>query len=127
MASPSQEQIQSIRQRLLVGMFDYMTNFDEDPSEYEWDCSYSQKDIDECIACIDDYLAKVTTISGLTAQQIEAAVQKLVVELNELNNKCGGSLIETDQREYICEIILIAAKDAGLTTDEDITEPWRQW
>lgn len=50
-----------------------------------------------------------------------------VLKLNKLKEKCGGSIIETDQREDLCQIILVAARRAGLKTEEDMTEEGREW
>jgi hypothetical protein len=56
------------------------------------------------------------------------AVKTAVVKLNRLNEQCYGCLIETDQREQLCELIISAAKRAGLvSTVYDITEEWRDW
>ncbi len=63
----------------------------------------------------------------LPHDQILAAAKQAVLNLNALNKECGGRLIETDQREDLCELILVAAKLAGLESDEDITEEWREW
>ena len=53
--------------------------------------------------------------------------KEAVLELNVLNDKCGEGLIETDQREAICQLLLVSAQDAGVGTDDDITEEWRRW
>ena len=48
--------------------------------------------------------------------------------LNSLNARCGGTLIETDQREDICEFIIRAGCLAGFNGEgEDGTEAWRDW
>ncbi len=52
-------------------------------------------------------------------------VQHTIEQLNALNESCDGCLIETDQREELCLLILAAAKDAGLESDDDVTEQWR--
>jgi hypothetical protein len=45
-----------------------------------------------------------------------------------LNEQCDGSMIETDQREQLCELLITAASNAGLvSTQYDITEKWRDW
>jgi hypothetical protein len=56
-----------------------------------------------------------------------AATERAVPALNELNDRCDGCLIETDQREQLCDILIAAAKNAGLDSDEDITQAWREW
>ena len=55
-------------------------------------------------------------------------VKKTILRLNELNEEVDGSLIETDQREYLCKLIDLAAGHAGLESSaDDITYKWREW
>jgi hypothetical protein len=54
-------------------------------------------------------------------------VKRVVLKLNKLNASCDGALIETDQREDLCELIQTAAKSAGLNSDQDATVSWREW
>lgn len=117
------EDIESVRQRLKDGMTSYMLG-DGDES---WEAGYSQDDIDRCIAIVDGYLAAVPPGSDLPQATIREAVKQAVLALNDLNEASRGPLIETDQREDLCRIILVAATRAGLDTDEDITEEWRDW
>ena len=47
--------------------------------------------------------------------------------LNHLAERCD-SLIETDQREQICELMIQAAHSVGVGDGQtDITEDWREW
>lgn len=102
----------------------------DDPSHYpEFDAGYTQKHINRCEKLLDDYLASLTTIPA-TGQQdyILNAVKTIVLELNKLNADCDHSLIETGEREQLCEIIIAAAQHAGIEIDEDdITYEWREW
>lgn len=51
-----------------------------------------------------------------------------MLELNKLNDDSDGALIETSEREQLCDIIIAAAQQAGLESDEDdITYEWREW
>lgn len=51
-----------------------------------------------------------------------------MVALNDLNDSCDDPIIETLQRDYLCDIIIKAAEHCGLRADEDdITEEWREW
>ena len=84
-------------------------------------------EINELLAIVDAFVTNMTKSSTLTEQAIRDAVKQAVLALNALNKRCNGNLIETDQREDICELILVAAAQAGLHTDEDITEEWREW
>jgi hypothetical protein len=120
------EPLITVRQRLLDGMTKYMRG-DSNKASYGWDCGYSQEHIDHCAALIDGYLAKVVPNLELSQEEIRAAVKQIVLDLNALNRQGGHKLIETDQREYLCQLILVTATKAGLHTDKDITEEWREW
>jgi hypothetical protein len=47
--------------------------------------------------------------------------------LNELNDECDQCLIETDQREEICEFIQKVVAAANVEIEGDLTEEWREW
>lgn len=117
-----------VRQRLLEGMIDFMQPDDEEDDDPEdWDCGYSQEDVHECATILDEYLAELDSPAVASPEDVRKAVEKVVLRLNALNERCDGGLIETDQREDLCELILVSARGAGLDTDEDITEQWREW
>ena len=56
-----------------------------------------------------------------------ATVKDTILALNALNETCEHSLIETDQREEICDLIIKAALSVGVGNGDDITEEWRDW
>ncbi len=113
---------------ILRSMIDYM-NFDEDEDEDDddFDCGYTQDDIDTCGIILDNYINELEkSINNETL--IMQNVKNVVLQLNELNKKCDYSLIETDQREYLCPFIEEAAFIAGYPkTTDDITFEWREW
>lgn len=110
---------------VLESMVDYMQ--DEDMEEGE--CGYTQEDIDACAAILDAYIDALAAISDTGDEgKISARVKEVVEALNRLNEETDFMLIETEQREALCELITDAAFEAGLPeTDEDITEEWREW
>lgn len=116
----------NIRKRLLDSMIDFMEP-DEELYDPDHDCGYSRADVDRCAVIIDAYLKSVVTTSASGETEILRAVRRTVEELNALNDSCDGCLIETDQREDLCALILAAAKNAGLESDDDVTEQWREW
>jgi len=121
------EPLSEIRERLLDGMVSYMTQDGEDNPSPEWDCGYTMRDVDRCAAIVDEYLRDVHAGAALDQTEITKAVKRVVIALNELNSDCDGALIETDQREDLCHLILMAAKSGGLLLTEDITYQWREW
>lgn len=87
---------------------------------------YTAADVDHCVVILEEYLTTLGSAadpsSGLDI------VKKTVLKLNDLNEKSGGQLIETDQREMIAELIINAGFKKGFNTqEEDITEEWREW
>ena len=125
------DEIQSLKDHLIEGMSRYMTYGgaeDETDPDYDpdFDAGYTQGHVDQVEGILDSYLADVERAEGGDAA-ILAAVQTAVLALNELNDSADGNLIETDQREQLCEIIGSAAREAGLQTDDDVTEEWREW
>ncbi len=112
------EAVTKVRHRLLDGMASYMTR--------SADCGYTQLHIDRCAAILDGYLAAMTPDRQRTDEQILSLVKQTVLKLNDLNAETG-SLIETDQREDLCQLIQTAATQAGLKTTDDVTEEWRLW
>ncbi len=110
-------QISEILVRIKKGMIDYMS-FGE--------TSYNEKDVDECLHILHNYLDRAS--KSKSQEDCMIHVKEAVLALNVLNDKCDYELIETDQREDICEVIILAGNEMGFNTlDEDITEEWRDW
>ena len=102
----------------------------EDDPDYDasFDAGYTQRHVDQCGKIISTYLDALAEIRGSGVdEKILVEAEKAVRGLNKLNDKCDGSLIETDQREDICGLMILAAKHAGLSADGDFTEEWREW
>ena len=117
------ENLQAFKEKknedILWSMIDYMS--------FAKDCGYTQNDIDECAAILDNYIDELATCKQDKILIMEC-VKNVIVALNKLNEKCNYSIIETDQREYLCPFIEDAAVTAGLPQpQEDITEEWREW
>ena len=101
-------------------MLDYMSE-DED-------CGYSKKDVKKCERVLLKYLAKLNRLKNPTDETIMEQVKTVVLALNKLNEKTEYSLIETDAREDIWQIIQDSAVECGLSSaTEDVTEEWREW
>lgn len=90
------------------------------------EAEYSVKHKDKCFKLVNSYLSKMDRSS--TSEKTLKLVKKTVVGLNKLNLKCNHSLIETDERESLAEIINRAAFLKGFNPDDDdLTEEWREW
>lgn len=117
---------------VLRSMIEYMNpeedeDYDENDEEFDYEVEYTQKDIDKCGEILDNFIEDLKN-SNKDEKLIIKSVKKVILELNKLNDKCEGELIETDQREDLCQFIEDASIVAGLTKPEyDITEEWREW
>lgn len=110
-------EITEISERLKSGMIEFI-----EPGK----TAYDKTDVDTCMKLLLDYLSKIENVSS--KDEAMAVVEKTVLALNDLNEKCEYELIETDQREDIAEIIILAGSLKGFNSrDEDITEEWREW
>ena len=98
-------------------MFDFIEG-EEDPL-------YSNSDIKtfgEILVTFNNSIQNHVTIEKALLE-----VKRLVLGLNELNERCDFSLIETDQREDICQFIFDTLDENGVEFDGDVTEEWRDW
>lgn len=113
------------RAELLDSMTGYMIDC---ATNSEFGACYTQADIDQCDRILDAFLTALDSESRPAApEKIGAIVKLAVLALNDLNDECEGNLIETDQREHLCDIFTRAANKTGLDSDEDITQAWRAW
>lgn len=88
--------------------------------------SYTVKDIDKCMNLIDHFLGEMSAADSKKVAMPH--VKKVVLALNDLNEACDHELIETDQRELLAEIIILAGYLKGYNKrTEDTTEDWREW
>ncbi|WP_131667072.1 hypothetical protein [Chryseobacterium taiwanense] len=92
----------------------------------EFHPSYSKEDVVTCGDILNLYLAEIE--KSASKEEGMKIVKSTIEKLNILNEKCEGSLIETIEREQICEIVINASAKKGYNTmEEDITEAWREW
>lgn len=119
-ATDFQEELDSI----MAGMEEYLEEDDDD--ENSCPAGYSIKDIQSFKSIISEFLKEVEQ-SGKLKNKILCITKKTILKLNQLNNTCGDTLIETEQREDIVSLILEAIKVAGVEVSDDITFEWREW
>ena len=95
----------------------------------EFDCEdYTHKDVQQCESLIHTHLDALNSLTTPTNEAIMEQVKILVLALNELNESTDYSLIETEAREAIWEVIQTSAVACGLTdAPDDVTEEWRDW
>jgi len=87
---------------------------------------YSAEDVSTCITSLLEFMSSIESETQ-TVDSAKEHVRELVLSLNELNEKCNECLIETDQREEICEFIEKVLSNGNVEIEGDITEEWREW
>lgn len=133
MESMTSAEVLRLKSDLIEGISSYMKYGgaeDENDPNYDpkFDAGYTQEHVDSCDEILNEFLSSLSKVEGVEKRESIMGVVKIaVLALNDLNAQCDGSMIETDQREQLCELIITAANDAGLNTEDDITEEWREW
>ncbi|WP_298141294.1 hypothetical protein [Flavobacterium sp.] len=75
---------------------------------------------------INSFIKKIS--KSKSKKEGQNIVNETVIKLNELNKKCHGGLIETEQRENICTIISKMQFQKGyILENEDTTLSLREW
>jgi len=113
------EAIEQIKDKVVKGMLDYLS---------EWNVEhYTPPDVKTIEKLLVDYLNKMKTLKQNKENYYRSIVKSLNLELNRINDKCDGPIIETDQREDICDFIIQIALFYGYINEEiDITEECRE-
>jgi len=93
----------------------------------EGDELFTEDAITESERVLDEFIDGLISLGDTGNEEgIMKLAEKAVTEFNALNEKYDY-YIETLEREDLCDFIMEAAQIAGLETDEDITEEWREW
>lgn len=104
---------------VLCSMYEYIEDFEDD-------APYTKDDVKECGLILGNFLVDLECAKhdkGKILDSVKIAIEKL----NKLNEQLNGELIETEQREDLCDFIMKAVIRAGLDTEDDVTEEWREW
>ncbi|MBQ2957067.1 MAG: hypothetical protein IJE08_11460 [Clostridia bacterium] len=110
-------------------MLDYMKYFEEDGEE----CPYTTEHVKQCETLLNGYLSALAALAAPTDEAIMSLVEEVILALNELNNDTEDSLIETEAREALWQVIQESAVECGLSdecieaNEGDITGEWRDW
>lgn len=112
---------QRIHDEVIVPMKEYK-------QECGRDCEYSVFDIWACRRALTGFLKRLNRLKDKSDESILSEVKRVVLQLNSLNARTEYSLIETDARESIWQIIQDLAVESGFSEpDGDVTEEWREW
>lgn len=114
------EYLEKLKTDVTDPMLEYMTEAEID--------DYTAEDVARCGELLTEYLTALAELDEPDDEAIMAQVEKVVLALNELNEELDYALIETVERESICELLQTAAVDCGLQdAPDDVTEAWREW
>ncbi|BCC45517.1 hypothetical protein bcgnr5378_15030 [Bacillus cereus] len=96
--------------------------------EYDEDGEFfTEENISATNKVLDTYINNLQQLGeNPTEVEVMQVVKEVVIKLNELNIE-HDHFIETMEREDLYDFIDTAAQIAGLESDEDITEEWREW
>ncbi len=112
------EKLKKILSLVIQDMHDFI--------EDDEDAEYTVADVDRCEKILKTFLKESAEKQDKTS--FLKGVEKAVLALNELNAEVDETLIETDQREGICEYIITVGVIQGFNDEnDDITEEWREW
>ena len=110
---------------LTDNVISFMLDFMQECGE---DAGFTKADVEKCENILCHYLESLAALTDPTDQEIMDCVQETVIALNQLNEDTDYSLIETEERENIWELIQTSAVECGLQDPaDDITEEWREW
>jgi len=110
-------EMKALKDALIRGMLEYRA---------DGGASYTEAHVEECRRLLQEHLDAISSASDRDGAK--ACVKATVLKLNQLNERAGYELIETDQREDICKYIIRAGALLGFNGgDEDVTEEWREW
>lgn len=104
-----------------------ISDFDDDGYIDEPCCTFS--DIEMCGNILENFIGNLITLSkDPQDEEILELVEKTVIKLNKLNERCDYELIDTIQGDDICEFLHNAAVEAGLEDhSENVACKWRDF
>nr|WP_286181099.1 hypothetical protein [Bacillus sp. ISL-37] len=92
----------------------------------EGDDMFTEEAIAASEKALQRYVSSLKSLKTPTEKTILKKVKEVVIEFNRLNEEYDY-YIETLEREELYEFIAEKARQAGLKTEDDITEEWREW
>ena len=102
--------------RLTIGMLSLLDS--EDPP-------YTENKVDKCREILTDHASGMDEVSD--RKMALEIVKNTIIQLNLLNESCGGKLIETSERDAICTYISKTLELRGLEAASEEDLRWRQW
>jgi hypothetical protein len=112
----------------------WRADVEEDPAAAElYPASMIQR-TDEVLA---EFEAEVAAFDDPADDEVFAAVENVVLALNDVNDEYDGAAYETDERELLCAYLDATLTEAGIDVPAlaarhglgqyEITDKWRDW
>jgi len=121
MIDEPQGSLERMRREILAAMQEYLHDAEDGESS-----PYAPSDIERCGAILSEFLAAIAVVKG--GDEALVCTRDAVLKLNALNVSCDHGLIETGEREGICDLIGEARAAYGFHDHgEDVTFEWREW
>ncbi|UUU21076.1 hypothetical protein [Streptomyces sp. DSM 40750] len=108
-----------------------------DPESASFLGVYSESFLNAVDAALTNFESDVRELAPTSDAQVLAAVERVVLALNRVNQEETGGSIDTDEREQICLFIDEALTEHGIDVGElaarqqvsryAITDRWREW
>jgi len=108
--------------------FDKWRGYERDGLE-----QYTQENCEAAKRIMDTLLSDLAALGELASESEKIQKFQVAVEsLNELNDETEGALIETGEREELCDLFNIIAVKAGIDPanygdGEGPASEWREW
>ena len=94
---------------------------------------YTEENCNKARAILDQLISELIGLGGDAREEDKIGKFKIAVEsLNELNDETDGALIETGEREDLCDLIYIITEKSGIDpkkygNGEGPASEWRDW
>jgi hypothetical protein len=94
---------------------------------------YTQENCDKAKKIFDDLISSLILIGEDASENEKVELfKKAIMDTNELNSECDECLIETGEREDLCELTNIISLACGINPDEfgggeGLASEWREW
>lgn len=94
---------------------------------------YTQENCDKARKIFDDLIADLIEIGEGASEDNKVALFKTaIIATNQLNSECDDCLIETGEREDLCELTNMITTACGLDPNkygdgEGLASEWREW
>lgn len=101
------------------------------PEQYE--CGLILREICNKIQKIMDiFIAKLIEVGEDASPKVKEKIFEIIIKvINQVNNSYKYSLLDTNEREDLCELFSIICETVGLDENKnyngDITGNWRDW